>query len=472
MKKFSLKNIVWSIFALAFGSIFLSFGVSRFTSFLKQNPHDVIAKPQVTLKQTMNASADNNSSNKNPTSISQDQIKKPENYPNWVQYYGPWADLFGGTAGSKNGTDKWGPTNTNNVGCVATAIAIQMARGGVKKAANGEDFNPGSNQKSNGCTQNYNPQTQSGNGPNGLTSYKTGDKGTVTRDPKIGDSNGDGAFGDDNHKISDKDALAQCKKIADAGDYPLLRVNGDQHTVAFWKAGDGKPLYYDPARNYQGATVKSINYVGAMKKGQLGAFDYNSPAPNGGSGSSSNSNDSSSSGQQQSSNSSNQNAQTGGADIKPVFNPFRTPVLKEKTADNINGENQASRAETLQAADGIGPFVLSVIREFMIVMIYVYVMLITLGSLIKISDYFLGGVITDAIQNHTTTDSLAQKLFLPNGEILGIGGYQPREIVLNALGRFLPIFIVLLLIASGTFSRIIAWVLTGITHLAPHTFNF
>lgn len=440
---------------------------------LNYNPHRVVSNSNVSVRQTMLASADDTSSNQNPTSISQDKIAKPDQYNNWVQYYGPWADLFGGTAGSQNGTSKWGPQNSNNVGCVATAIAIQMARGGVKKAANGQEFNPKTNQESNGCTQNYNPQTQSGNGPNGLTSYKTGDKGTVKRDPRIGDSNGDGTFGDDNHTISDKEALAQCKKIADAGDYPLLRVNGDQHTVAFYKAGDNKPLYYDPARSYQGATVKKINYVGAMQKGQLGAFSYDSKAPNGGSGSSDNSsNSSSSSSTSGSSNNSSQNAQTGGSDIKPIFNPFRTPTIKQKTADNINGNDQESRTELLQVADGIGPQVLAFVRSFMIVMIYVYMMLITIGSLVKLADYFLGGIIVDSMNKHMYSDSFASKVLMPKGEFLGISGYRPREIILNAIGRFLPIFIVLLFVATGTFSRIIAWVLTEITNVFPHTFNF
>ena len=422
------------------------------------NPHQVIKSNNSSLKGALYASADNSGKTDNPTSLSDSQLSKPDAYPYWLQYWGPWATMFGGKG---TGGDNWEPPSDNE-GCVATSLAITMARGGVKKAADGSDFNPGTNQKSNGQ-----------NGPEGLNSYKTGDKGTITRDPKIGSTNG--GFGGDPTQLSSSDALAQCKKIADAGNYPLLRCNNNQHTVSYWKPSqDGKrPLWYDPARGANFSAVKSITYVGQMNKGQMNKFQIGSPGPVGGpDGTNGNLSGNGSSNGEDDGSTNNSSAQVGGAEIKPIFNPFYTPVLKNTPADQI-GKDPASpnRAQLLQVADGFLPFTLTILRQFMLVMIYFFAMLVIVGGLVKTADYWFGGIISDKMSEHIG-DGFVSSLIMPNGELFGISGFKPNEIWIGAIKKFLPIFIVLVLICSGTISRLIATGINIFMKVFPHVASF
>lgn len=430
------------------------------------NPHQVIKNNNSSLKGALYASADNSGKTDNPTSLSDDQLSKPDAYPYWLQYWGPWAQFFGnnGTAAKGTGGDNWGPKGPENVGCVATSIAIAMAKGGVKKAGNGSDFNPGSNQESNG-----------GKNPYGQISYKTGDKGTITRDPKIGDCSPSGNGATVNTQLSSSDALAQCKKIADSGNYPLIRCNNNQHTVFFWKPSqDGKsPLFFDPARGKNFSAVKSFTYVGQMNKGQMNKFQIGGPGPVGGpNGTSGNLSGNNNGEGDNSTGGGSTQSQTGGAEIKPIFNPFYTPVLKNTPADQI-GKDPASpnRAQLLQVADGFLPFALTILRQFMLVMIYFFAMLVIVGGLVKTADYWFGGIISDKMSEHIG-DGFASSLIMPNGELFGISGFKPNEIWIGAIKKFLPIFIVLVLICSGTISRLIAIGINIFMKAFPHIASF
>lgn len=440
-----------------------AFAIFKTPSNLITNPHQVIkSSKSSSLKGALYASADNNGKTNNPTTLSDTELSKPSSYPYWLQYWGPWATEFGGKG---TGGDNWKPPGGNG-GCVATALAIQMARGGVKKAADNSDFNPKSNQDSNHAAQ------QTGCAYAGLNSYKTGDKGTITRDPKVGSTNG--SYGGDPTEISPQDALDKCKKIADAGNYPLIRCNHNGHTVAYWKPSqDGKkPLWYDPARGANYSAVQNLTYVGQMDKGQMSKFQIGSPGPVGGP-DGTNGNASSQSGDSSEASTDNsEQAQTGGADIKPIWNPFYTPMLHQVPADQVNQDpDNPTRAQLLQLADGIGPEVLSWIRAIMVVLIYFYSAIVIFGSLVKIVDTGFGSYGEDYLNSHMN-DGFAKSFLMPNGSFLGIEGFTVKEIFMSAVKRFLPIAIVLLLIASGTVSRLISLGLDIFMKLFPHVASF
>lgn len=435
-----------------------AFAIYKTPSNLITNPHQVIkASKKSSLKGALYASADNNGKTNNPTTLSDTELSKPSSYPYWLQYWGPWATEFGGKG---HGGDNWGPPGGNE-GCVATAIAITMARGGVTKAADGSEFNPKSNQESNH------------GGVAGLNSYKTGDKGTITRDPKIGSTNG--GYGGDPTTISDQDALDKCKKIADSGNYPLIRCNNNGHTVSYWKPSqDGKrPLWYDPARGANYSAVKNLTYVGQMDKGEMNKYQIGSPGPVGGpDGTNGNASSQSGDSSEASTNNGSQQAQTGGADIKPIWNPFYTPMLHQVPADQVDQDpDNPSRAQLLQMADGIGPNVLTWLRAIMVVLIYFYAAITIFGSLVKIVDTGLGSYGEDYLNNHMN-DGFAKSLLMPNGAFLGIEGFTVKEIFMSAVKRFLPIAIVLLLIASGTVSRLISLGIDVFMKIFPHIASF
>lgn len=454
-KKHSFKE--WAKFIIT-GVVIatgLGFLVNGNVNLLK-NPNQITSVTKVgNMKDTINsmhAFADDNSNGKgNPTTIPDSKLAHPDEYPNWVQFWGPWADEFGGHGA---GGAHWGDTcGMANEGCFATALAIQLARGGATKDSKNNEMNPGNNWKDN---------PHGARGAVGTTTFPT-NRGTIKEDPQAGTQA--------HVTISAGQALSECKKIADAGNYPLIRVNNGGHTVAYWKPGQNAPQFYDPARGYYGTAVKSYTAVGALYGGSLKKFDPNSPGPNGGADTSVG-NDSNSDGSGGSDDSSSSNAQEGAA-IKPIFNPFRTPSLKSLPADQIgNGGSNAptaSKAELYQIADGFGPTVLTWCRYACYGGIYLFAFITVVGMGAQLVNIWFGGAFDNWIWNHS--GGVAGEFFFPGGTILGIEGDTPFEVLKSATLKFLPITVVLLFGVSGVYSRLIAWGLLTVGHLAPHFFN-
>lgn len=370
------------------------------------------------------SSSDSGSSKKNPTSLSDAELEKPENYPYWLQYWGPWAQSYGGKG---SGGEKYGPPGYANVGCVVTTTAIQAARSGVKKNQSGAAFNPGAMTKD----------------PLALNLYKftdtDGKQGTITRGAWPGGGS-----------LSASQALEECKKIASAGNYPEIRVNGGEHTVAYWKAGDGKPLVYDPSRGFYGDTVKNYSWVTAieMKGAGIKKFSEDSPGPDGGSdGSTSSDSDSSTS----------KGGSSGSKDtIKPIFNPFKTPTVKTLPADaNDDANNPFDNKAMLAIQDGIAPTLLTWFRVFVTFLIYAYIALGIFGVLMKLADGYLGGIISAGVSR-----SGSMKDFIsPGGELFGISGNNANEIVKSFLIKYGIISSVLMLVASGSLSKLVALII-------------
>ena len=428
-KQFSNKELAKKLGIL---STLTSLGVAGLL-FIGSDPNrfnnEEYATEQTTLLSKISADDDKSSSaKKNPTSLTDAELEKPENYPYWLQYWGPWAQSYGGKG---TGGAKYGPPGFDNVGCVVTTTAIQAARSGVKKSASGASFNPGAMTSD----------------PNAINLYKftdtKGEQGTINRGVWPGGG-----------PISAAQALEECKKIASAGNYPEIRVNGG-HTVAYWKAGDGKPLVYDPSRGYYGDTVESYNFVTAieMKGAGIKKFSEDSPGPDGGSdGSTSSDSDSSS----------DSKGNSGVNKIKPIFNPFKTPTVKVLPADaNDDVNNPMDNKAMLAIQDGLGPTILSYFRVFMTLMIYVYIAIGIIGVLMKLADMYFGGILSLGINKSGGFSNI----IAPNGNIMGIGGNKTDEIVKDFIIKYGIISSVLMLVASGSLSKLVAVIIGAFARL-------
>lgn len=413
------------------GLLFIGSDPNRFNN-------EEYATEQTTLLSKISADDDKSSSaKKNPTSLTDAELEKPENYPYWLQYWGPWAQKFHGIG---TGGEKYSGT-FSNWGCVVTSTAIQAARSGVKKAQNGSSFNPGS--MTDGYGEPYNAQNI----------YKftdeKGEKGTINRGAWPGGG-----------PISAAQALEECKKIASAGNYPEIRVDGGGggagHTVAYWKAGDGKPLVYDPSRGYYGDTVKGWYWVTPieMKGAGIKKFSEDSPGPDGGS-------DGSTSSDSDSSSDSKGNSD-GVNKIKPIFNPFKTPTVKVLPADaNDDVNNPMDNKAMLAIQDGLGPTILSYFRVFMTLMIYVYIAIGIIGVLMKLADMYFGGILSLGINKSGGFSNI----IAPNGNIMGIGGNRTDEIVKDFIIKYGIISSVLMLVASGSLSKLVAVIIGAFARL-------
>lgn len=378
----------------------------------------------------------------NPTSVAMDTYTKHTSYPLWLQYWGPWATNFGGKG---HGGTNWGG---GNLGCVSTSMAIQAARGGATKTTDGKEWNPLGTPMVNGATQN---------------TYKTGNGLTITRDMKTGGGVGAG------HTMSDKEALAEAQKIASRGDYPLIRMNQDGHTVAYWKAGNGKPLFYDPARQSYGNYAKGpINYVGAMTVKGKGAkkFNPNDPGPNNASGGDSSSSD------KDSSKDSNSNQPA----IKPIFNPFYSPTVHVLPADQ-NGDQTQTGAQVMAYADGATPSVLAAMRTIVYLTTWIYTAAIIVITLFALADYQSGFLLSDKLKLNTG-NSTFRKLLFPGGAegsdgstLFGLETSSKHTvspyvaIIISAMKKFVVIFLMGAFISVGGLSWAFSEILSFLNYI-------
>lgn len=398
-----------------------SIGTSIISS---QSNNAIIAHAKDKNKSKSSNSSDSTSGGtQNPTEVPMDTYTKHTSYPFWLQYWGPWASNFGGSGhGGKN-------YGGGNVGCVSTSMAIQAARGGATKRPGGGEWNPLGTPMVGGATQ---------------MSYKTGNGLTVTR----GSSASGGGSG--KAAMSNAEALKEAQKIASRGDFPILRTNNDGHTVAYWKAGNGIPLVYDPARNSSGQWAKFpanvVDYVRVSGKGAK-KFNPNDPGP-----------DNASAGSSDSNSDSNKDSSTSNQPkIKPVFNPFYSPTVHVLPADQT-GNQTMTGAQIMQFADSETPAMVNFLRTVAYLLTFLYPAIIIICTLIAIVDEMSGGLIAN-IASDKPYMPLRSFMFPKEGggALFGLDnsgkyGTPVTSIVISSMKKSGVLFLMLAFIAIGGLS--------------------
>lgn len=332
------------------------------------------------------------------SSVKADSISNPSQYMKWTQMdtSQPWVKHWGGVP---------------NPGCYVTSIAIQGARAGMEKASNKQTWNPLTILGGSYMGQ----QSVRGYGSGGKSYNFHMKESTSHFSPDIMSAK---AMGEENARKAIKAYQAK-------GEFSIIHMDSGSgydpsfqtHYISVNEVKGNTLKLYDPARSSSYSTTKHEQARGHKNLLQVTAWvegwGGGPKSFNGGPDADGDSSSSSKGSKDSSSSKSNDVPK-----IKPIFNPFRTPTVKDTTLGaNVNQKNSAFDLLTLQNLQNIGPKLISWLQIAAIVFMWVFLGYTLITSMLAIGDYWFNGLISEGLRHL----SFGQDFFFPNGD--GLFGY-------------------------------------------------